>query len=308
MYYSYAKFLGKDLGYFRLFGGFGLCNLLFDWARFIVATRKYDLIPISPTWIQLKLGPLLRGEVDKRFYSNLFCTPQDQISGIKKLYLLNTLKRITSQEFYDKTHTNDKNDYLVVFTGAYEKAFFSEILTDHKLVFKELLDLTLDQHKKGLTHNFKGSISIHVRLGDFTQPTSDANALNGAWHCRIPLTWYIQQVNQIRSFVEREVPVYVFSDGKPNELAELLALPNTTKMDFGSSIGDLLGLANSNVLITSGSTFSMWASYLGRMPVIWHKNQCRQRLYYEDSSLEVETDEAGNLSKEFLDKVALRLK
>jgi hypothetical protein len=50
-------------------------------------------------------------------------------------------------------------------------------------------------------------------------------------------------------------------------------------MSFGSAIADLWALSNANVLVASGSTFSMWASYLGRMPVIWHPGQLSCPLY-----------------------------
>ena len=306
MYYSYAKFDGRDIGILRLPPGAGLANLLFPWARFIVGTKKYNLTPISPTWFQLQLGPLLRGESDKRFYNDLFLTPKNQIAGLKKLYLLNTLKKVPSDEFKLNYETQTYNeDILVIFGGRYKK-LFSEFLTENNLVYQELLDITLDKHKQGLNYNFKASISVHVRLGDFIPPDKAATE-KGALNYRIPISWYIQQINQIREYVKCDIPVYIFSDGKDIELAELLALPNVRRITFGSSIADLLALANSNVLVASGSTFSMWASFLGRMPVIWHKGQRKQKLYYEAPYLEVETDKVGLLPKELLERIALTL-
>jgi hypothetical protein len=55
------------------------------------------------------------------------------------------------------------------------------------------------------------------------------------------------------------------------------------------------------LLIASGSTFSMWASYLGRMPVIWYKGQLRQRLYYESPASEIEIALAEIPSGSFLE-------
>jgi len=35
----------------------------------------------------------------------------------------------------------------------------------------------------------------------------------------------------------------------------------------------------------------MWASYLGRMPVIWYPGQLRQKLYLEKPNAEIEVSE-----------------
>ena len=54
------------------FGGAGLGNILFPWARALVYTKKYNLTRIKTTWFNLKIGPFLRLERDKRVYSDLF--------------------------------------------------------------------------------------------------------------------------------------------------------------------------------------------------------------------------------------------
>ena len=53
-------------------GGPGLGNMLFPWARSVVFANKYNLKRINTTWPTVKLGPILRGEFDNRFYSDLF--------------------------------------------------------------------------------------------------------------------------------------------------------------------------------------------------------------------------------------------
>jgi hypothetical protein len=141
-------------------------------------------------------------------------------------------------------------------------------------------------------------------LGDFSTPQNEAVLKSGAQNYRIPISWYVDQVKQLRQQVNRDVPVYIFSDGRNDELSELLSLPNCQRISFGSSIADILALSKSNILIASGSTFSMWASYLGRMPVIWYKSQLRQRLYYEKTLVEFECDERGNLSYSIIKKLA----
>lgn len=88
-------------------------------------------------------------------------------------------------------------------------------------------------------------------------------------------------------------PVYLFFDGADNELTELLRMPDTHRVNFGFVIADILALSRTTVLVASSSSFSMWwASYLGRMPGLWHHGQLRQRLYYEEDKrhLEIETE------------------
>jgi hypothetical protein len=309
MLYSYAQLSPNDFGLFRL-SSLGLGNLLLPWARFIVTSQKYNLQPICPTWNQVRIGAILRGETDKKFYHDLFRRPPNQMGCLKKLYLLNSLKKIPESEFQE-TYVKDKRssdeDILVIFEGMDIHNPFSAILADHQLVFDELLKITRNQHKKGIEYCFAHSISIHVRLGDFSIPKNQEVLKSGAQNYRIPLSWYVHQVKQLRQEVNRDVPVYIFSDGRDDELSELLSLPNCQRISFGSSIADMLALSKANILIASGSTFSMWASYLGRMPVIWYKGQLRQKLYYENDLVEVEYDDSSDLSDQVLKKLAARL-
>jgi hypothetical protein len=87
MLYSYVHPSRYDLSFVRILGP-GLANLLFPWARFITATERFQLAPIEPTWFQLKVGPFLRNELDKRTHHNLFRHTGEQISGRRKVRLL----------------------------------------------------------------------------------------------------------------------------------------------------------------------------------------------------------------------------
>jgi hypothetical protein len=102
------------------------------------------------------------------------------------------------------------------------------------------------------------------------------------------MTWFVHALDQCRSHLGACAPALVFSDASDEELRPLLGRPNVRRVFFGSSIADLLAMSTAAVLIASGSTFSMWASYLGRMPVIWPEGQRRQRLYGHLSEYEPE--------------------
>src|SRR5882724_5405748 len=75
----------------------GLGNRLFPWARCRVFSFTNQAPMLSPRWAQLKIGPLVRGEVDRRFYFDLFKPGADDLRGIRKLHL----------QLFSKTETED---------------------------------------------------------------------------------------------------------------------------------------------------------------------------------------------------------
>ena len=52
----------------------------------------------------------------------------------------------------------------------------------------------------------------------------------------------------------------------------------------------MLALSRCKVLVSSPSTFSMWASFLGQMPTIWFPGQMRQKLIINEKLFEGEID------------------
>jgi hypothetical protein len=290
---------------FRVFGP-GLGNLLFPWARFVVLTRKYGMKPIWPTWPQVKIGTIYRREMDKRLYNILFKCPKNYIKGWKKLFLLLFQSHVAESAFEKCVSSSDGGwkGKVIIFSGMND--YFSKIKEDYKTVKKELLKITLTKHKIGLNYDFKNSISVHVRLGDFRKSLLRERE-QASINVRLPLQWYVQIIDQLRSSLGRPIPVYIFSDGRNSELREILDLENTKRLSFGSAIADLLGMSQSSILVASGSTFSMWATYLGRMPVIWYRGQLRQRLYMEEHEAEVECALNENLPPYFLSLTRKRI-
>ncbi|MGA2417796.1 MAG: hypothetical protein ABSF55_00955 [Candidatus Staskawiczbacteria bacterium] len=288
MLYSYVELSKYDFGFFRILGS-GLGNLLFPWARSVVANQKYDLKPIAPTWPQIKLGPILRGESDPRFYSDLFLTPPESIHGIEKLFLLATKKKI--EEPYLLTPKSEiavnYKDGIFVFCGM--KNFFKDILRDHNLIRQELLKITKNIHKTGLNYNFTNCVSMHIRRSDFKLLKWDTS-----------IEWFLWVMNELRSKLKFDINFKIFSDGSDEDLALILKQKNVERVSFGSALADLLALSKSRILVGSyKSTFSMWASYLGRMPTIWPKNSS-PHLYYEIPENEVEFSSEAALRESFI--------
>jgi len=266
MKYTFVS-LGKMESLGIRLGGAGLGNILFPWAAALVYAKTHKLIRIQTTWKNLKFGTFIRKERDKRMYMDLF-TGSDGLSGFKKFLLLNFSKNVK------------------VFSGMNE--LFEPFKNNQIFVKKELLKMINPYHLTRAKEFNSNSIAIHIRMGDFNNPINENILRNGAWNYRLPIKWYVSIIEKIQK--ESSLPIYIFSDAEDSELKEILAYDNCKRAYFGSAISDMLALSTSKVLISSASTFSMWASFLGQMPTIWFPGQMRQKLILEKSKFEGEVD------------------
>lgn len=282
--YAYPHLGGAlDLGLMRI-GGSGLANLLFIWARCLVEARRYGLRRISPTWLQICRGPWVRNDPDKRTYHDLFDTAPDEVTGVSRLMLL-AGKRWVPEEQLGKAIPEGS---IVVFRGI--SGHFIPSIPYRDAVCAELLQIVRPKHKKALQTGFSPDVAIHVRLGDISKDHLSTG------NTRLDLGWYIGILRRLRETLG-PLSAAVFSDGTEEELAPLLSIDGVTRVTFGSSIADIIGLSQARILIGSGSTFSMWSSFIGQMPTVWFPN----RLYHpilNDSRREIET--LLELSDEFL--------
>lgn len=298
--FAYAKLGGRDFGLFRIQGS-GLGNLLLPWARAVRACHRYGLRMITPTWPQLKVGPILRREADYRFYTGLFRVPAENLHGWRRLWRLAFLPR-APEAALSPGEVEDGGDRVFVFSGM--DGFFEPLLSDHELIRRELIRMTLPSHLAGFERDFEHSISVHVRCGDFA--TANAESLRrGVDNMRLPIEWYVEVVDRLRARYDPPPAICVFSDGRDDELEPLLEIPGAKRLDFGSSIADMLALSKARVLVASASTFSMWASYLGRMPVVWYPGQLRQRLYSDRPHAEIEWGAGDEIPDTFFDAIQL---
>lgn len=300
--YTFASLSkGESLG-FRL-GGPGLGNLLFPWSRAVVFAKKHNLKRINSTWKTVKLGPIIRGEFDKRFYSDLF--EEHEIGGLKKTILLNFAKKIEEKDAEEALVKHSLWPRVIVFKGLGNS--FNPILNDHETVKRELLKIVSTKHKEAADKFEKNGISVHIRMGDFATPPSEEFLREGRWNYRLPIEWYANVIENIRKTIGKEIRVNIFSDGTDEELGKILNLPNTHRCFYGSAISDLLALSESPVLIASASTFSMWASYLGRMPTIWFPGTHRLKLYKRGESFEDTLDYNQPINEKLKSEIEKRL-
>ena len=284
MAYIYPKFSKNEFIGVRL-GGAGLGNLLFTWSRVIAASEKYDLKLIWPTWPSIKIGTWIRHERDKRSYIGLFSNKTGMCGGIEKYIRLCFGRKIHTRNLNEiEWNSLRKNDIVIyddfkLAPGEFQMNF--EGTREYRDRILDVIFNNLDKKdKKALAFNASNAISVHVRLGDFSETTEDLD--NGKNNMRIQINWYVSVVKKLREAAGWFVPVYVFSDGTDEELSELTALPEVKRITFGNSIGDIIGLSRFPIMISSGSSFSLWARFLGNCSSISYPNQIKDRVHTGD--------------------------
>jgi len=265
--YVYPKLSTIDFSFFGISGP-GLGNMLFPWARAVIYSKKNNIKMLAPTWTQLKPSRILKGDIDQRNYSDFF-SDKNYISGLRKAFILTSLSKINE---YKLDKISDSGANILVFEGM--KDSFNPIMEYRQVIRDELFNMVNDSHKIGI-NDYQNSIGIHVRLGDFG--AVDLNKLKqGNTNTKIPMEWYISTLRKIReNKYKTKQTAYVYSDGTDEELKLLLDEPNVKRVKLSSAISELLALTNSESLIASGSTFSMWACFLGDMDSYWYPGQLK---------------------------------
>jgi hypothetical protein len=294
----------KHLFGYPVTGRYGLGNMLFPWARCYLWCADNKIPMIAPTWTKLKLGPYLRRERDKRNYQRFFHN-DSYIFGFRKLFLLVTLPKVSEQENDPINDILSNRNTIRTFEGW--PGMFEPLRGKSNELHRELVRITRHQYlpRSVVSTPF---IGIHVRRGDFRVP-DETDLQKGVVNIRIPLEWYIKTLSKLLDGLEFQAKVLVFSDGSDDELADLLAMPGVERSKETEAITDMLLLSEAQIMIASGSTFSMWASFLGQVPCIWYPGQCRQRLLNSNSNeMEPEVATETSIPESFLAIAKDRLK
>lgn len=299
--FAYVGLSRWDFGGFRLLGP-GLGNLLFPWARAISDAGREGLPVIWPTWPQIKIGPVVRRELDSRSYVGLFRNPGEYVDGATKYLLLGIGQRVDEGATHMVPARGQLRPRLRVFRGT--SGLFAPIIGQQNEVLRELLRITRPEHVKGTLHDFTESITVHVRLGDFI-PASDQLLRAGRPNVRLPIAWIRETIAALRCELGDDWPVWVFSDGRDDDLSGLLSVRGVHRLHFGSALADMLAMAQSNVLVVA-STYSMWSSYLGSVPSVYYPGQRRQVLHPDKAYWEIELESGREPWRAFIQNVAKR--
>jgi hypothetical protein len=279
--FAYPRLSKTDLLFLRL-GGNGLGNLMFAWARALSASQRYGWRMVWPTWGSLKPKNWRVNPYDHRTYFDLFKPNDRYVTGWRKPWCLARYPWVPETEALEHGAAPGS---VVQFRGM--EGMFAPFRDDHELVYGELLDLARPQHLRAFSDPDPAPIGIHVRRGDFVWYDTWEETIS-IHNSMLPTEWYVGAVQAVRSAIGRQTRAYLFSDGSEEELAPLLGLPNVERVHFGSGLADMLALTRCRLLITSGSTFSMWGSYLGQVPAIWHPGKRLMHLLLEHPEREIE--------------------
>jgi len=292
----------KGLYGFADVGRYGLGHSLLAWARCRLWCDDHSIPMLAPSWRQLRIGPILRGERDKRQYYRLFRFP-GYVRGLKRLALLTTAERVAAETADLVSLARERPRRLVVFRNLLaqnEETHFREILGRGLQVRARLVEMTKPQYVPAPPA--APSIALHVRMGDFTEVASAEKLRAGAKNARIPVEWYRAMLLGLRARLGSNYPAIVFSDGTDESLAPLLALPLVRRSPRQQSVADLLSISHSRLLVSSGSGFSMWGAFLGDVPRICHPGQRLVRVLAETDGLdrEPECDSADEIAAPLL--------
>ncbi len=224
---------------------------------------------LHPTWAQLRIGPLLRRESDLRLYTDLFKAGPDELTSMTRLFVkLSSRWEHEDDEIREFAGNSNGTSVIKVFTG--ERDRFRQLNGWHEFLNAQLHAITKPKWGDAVKQIKHVPIGMHVRMGDFAAPGSDPDNP----HQRVAHSWYLESLRAIRAAAGYPLPAIMVSDGREDELEDLLAEENVSLVRTGSAISDLLLLAKSQVLIASaGSSFSAWAAFLGQMPSIAHPSR-----------------------------------
>jgi hypothetical protein len=243
----------------------GLGNELFAWARCRIWCDREGSRFLKAHWRQVHVGPYLRGERDKRHYHELFRTDFGY-SWTRVPALLGTGYRIVAED----RHAEVLRPKIVVFDGMRD-CFRS--LWGHEREVMNALSMAARPAHLAPTKLRSPWIAVHIRLGDFA-PAAAGELLAGAVNRRIEIEWFSLAISALRATLGQHLTVVVYSDGSDDEVFPLLTVTkNCRRAPPASALADMLSMSSALALVSSGSTFSAWASYLGQVPTLSHRGQ-----------------------------------
>jgi hypothetical protein len=261
---------GPDYGVIRIAGA-GIGNCLYVYFHAVVMAKQVSGRIIAPTWSSVKIGPLLRMERSLRRYGTMFRAHPDEVHGPMKAVRLASL-----WPGHKRVQLGIGRPVSIAPAGltiVHATEFSFEGLHQHQAMIRDRL-LEILATPPDVRPNWGGGdyAAVHIRLGDFLPTQPDQIITGRVPNMRISMAWYERVIRRVRSVLP-DLPIHIFSDGREQELAELLALSGVKLRREPTDIADLLALAQAKLLIGSNSTFSRWAAFLGDMPSIWLKTK-----------------------------------
>lgn len=289
--------------------GAGLGNELIPWARAFVVGTILGAHTIAPAF-----------GLNKRKYWRHFGTPRtDWITNRLVEYALPRFE-FTEADFYKyggdclsdasrryaDEHKLDERSAWVLTTqgmwGGYRHVIEARDFVRSTLYLSRFAAQNLAKIKARLKPELI-TVGMHVRLGDFQSPQS-LDEYRGRFNVSIPVQWYINIAQSIRSQLDGKVQFLVVTDGTAAQLAPLLDVSDAiTTMDIpDSDVSDMLALAGSDLLVCSVSSYSAWAAFLSESPYLWFEpNLQNLNGYYSIWGHELRQQQPGSFTRRAAD-------
>lgn len=147
-----------------------------------------------------------------------------------------------------------ENEQVRIYDGYWQKI---EFIQNQEYFIKEVLK---EKYKKEFVEYKTDSIVLHIRRGD------QATALSSNIYSILDVEYYERAINYIKSNGESFDEVTICSDDILWCIVNIKKLSGVNKINYSSSssmIEDFLLMYNAKYLISSNSTFSWWAGYVG---------------------------------------------
>ena len=265
-----------------LLPGAGLGNLLFVWAKAMLFAHLNGLPLRTIGWGRMKVGPWLRGEKSKRIYGGFF---KNDTTVFESWWLRSKLKITASdRNKYNlkvREHAPEELNRceFVVFNQIPSWSDFFEGIKEHRIFVRTaLFEMLHPAMREKLERHEAPVIGVHIRMGDFRKMKEDEN-FRETGGVRTPQQYFLEMITRIREMRGEDIPVTIFTDGKPEEIREILELPAVSLAPENPDIVDLLLLSKSKVVVTSASsTFGYWSGFLADAPLIMHPDHIHASL------------------------------
>jgi hypothetical protein len=250
----------------------GLGNQLFPLMKAYTFGHLNNLPVLVTGYHQLKIGPYLRGEKNKRNYRGFFRFQKNILAALPDKWRVRKYRSNTIGEPVVETIAASTGaDKLYVFAAMPHWDHYFDGLKEYRpLVIDLVWKLIAEKVQQEINEQPVPCIGVHIRMGDFRK-LREGEDFNTVGIVRTPESYFVDIIQSIRSIHGTELPVSIFTDGYQTEFGELLQLNNVQFVEGNSDLVDLLLLSKSKIIVTSAtSTFSYWAGFLSDAILLMH--------------------------------------
>ncbi|WP_343523809.1 alpha-1,2-fucosyltransferase [Pedobacter sp.] len=279
-----------------------LCNQLWSYAPFIAASLEHKntfvtlyfednfyLFENLNRFKNIKFGWFRRGKIDIYLRKILLRYIRIIPNNILRTFRIYVDKTNWKEESWPEYLITKKNNIVFVGAGCHKKnnsfllKYHSQIVQifEPKKIYKQKVD---DKFREKLK-DFDIVVGVHIRRGDYK------DFLNGIYY--FDDNTYLKAMEAIKRQSDQEKKLVFLLCSN-----EVLNLDFYGKLDIfqisdPNSISDLYALSCCNYIIGPPSTFSMWASYYGNVPLKFIKH-AEESVNLEDFSEIVAQDTFAN--------------